>query len=80
MPAIHHLLLTTRQPEETDVKATRGQAGAWKRGLLPSWTWRGFLEMTVLSCTGKDVSCMDKDVRYFSQIKQEGRFWQLGPA
>ena len=48
--------------------------------MLPSWTWRGFLEMTVLSCMGKDVSCMGKDVRYFSQVKQEGRFWQLGPA
>ena len=56
-----------------DVKATRGRVGAWKRGPLPSWTWKGVLEMMVLSCMGKDVSCMGKDVWYFfSQIKQEG--------
>lgn len=74
MPDTQCLLLTPHQLEETDVKGTRGRVGAWKGGSLPSWTWRGVLEITVLSCMGKDVSCMGKDVLYFfSQIKQEGR-------
>lgn len=73
MPDTQRLLVTAHQLEETDVKGTRGRAGAWKGGSLPSWTWRGVLEMTVLSYMGKDVSCMGKEVRYFfSQIKKEG--------
>lgn len=67
MPDTQRLLLTPHQLEETDVKGTRGQVGAWKGGSLPSWIWRGVLEMTVLSCVGKDVRY------FFSQTKKEGR-------